>query len=107
MSRSPFAMYRGVQNSAATSQCKQSATAAPPAKRAYEWITAEAEDIIKRAYNRHKALADNDNRPPKPVSVAELEKLGEPFHYEPKGRLDRLALGTMRFLRRFTHRFFG
>lgn len=66
----------------------------------------EASDLIQKAYSRHKALADNSKSFPPSLSVKDLEKIGVPYHYPPKDFIDRLALGSMKFLRVFVHAFF-
>ncbi|CEP00236.1 unnamed protein product (mitochondrion) [Plasmodiophora brassicae] len=77
-------------------------------RRAYEWVPVEAEGLIAKAYNRHRPLlfGDKDYGQPAPVTTSELEKLGTQLHYPPKDFVDRVALGIMRVLRRFTHMFF-
>uniref|UniRef100_A0A7S1XCA3 Alternative oxidase n=1 Tax=Compsopogon caeruleus TaxID=31354 RepID=A0A7S1XCA3_9RHOD len=74
--------------------------------RAFDWITQEAEELIARAYNRHKALLDKSTNYPEPLSVQQLESKMGPFHYKPKDVVDRVALGLMQVLRVFTHAFF-
>lgn len=72
-------------------------------------ITAEAESLIARAYNRHRPLAlEGHDCSPKAaeITIKELESLKAPMHYEPQDWVDRLALGVMRRLRVFTHMFF-
>lgn len=74
---------------------------------AYDWVSPEAQDLIARAYNRHKALADKGGSFPPSLSVKDLEEgLAVPIHYEAKNTVDRVAYGLMKFLRRFTHAFF-
>lgn len=72
--------------------------------RVYNWIDAEAEYLIAKAYARH--ASPEVRLPVQSVTVAELEKLGQPVHYVPRTFLDNVAYGTMRFLRVFTHGFF-
>mmetsp|Transcript_2292 Transcript_2292/g.6864 ORF Transcript_2292/g.6864 Transcript_2292/m.6864 type:complete len:365 (+) Transcript_2292:80-1174(+) len=76
-------------------------------ERDYHWVSPEAQRLISRAYNRHKALADTGETYPPSLSVKHLETgLAAPSHYEPRDMLDRIALKMMKFLRIFTHAFF-
>jgi hypothetical protein len=72
----------------------------------YGWIDAEAEDLIARAYKRHRAIANTGGAFPPSLSTTDLEAIGKPAHYPPKDLSDRVALGLMRVLRRFVHAFF-
>ena len=72
-------------------------------------MTEEAEQLIAKAYNRHKALNDTSLSFPPALSLKDridLEKLQKPIHFEPQDWVDRMALNLMRFLRVFTHAFF-
>lgn len=69
-------------------------------------MTQEAHELITKAYSRHKALADKSQSFPPSLSVADLERIGTPYHYPPQDFVDRLALGLMKFLRVFVHSFF-
>lgn len=73
---------------------------------AYSWIDAEAEMLIARAYNRHKALADKSQSFPPSLSVAELEKIGKPFSKPPVDWVDKFAYNLNNVLKRFVHAFF-
>jgi len=73
--------------------------------RAYDWVDREAEILIAKSYSRHK-FGTPHVMPVTNVSLEDLEKLGYPYHYEPKTFVDYIAYGTMRFLRLFTHLFF-
>lgn len=75
-------------------------------KRVYHWVSEEAEELIARAYQRHKALADTNASFPPSLNLLDLEKLEEPYHFKPRDWIDRLALRSMRFMRVFTHLFF-
>lgn len=66
----------------------------------------EAEELIAKAYNRHKALADKSESFPPSLSVKELERIGVPYSKVPEDFVDRLSLNLMKFLRRFVHAFF-
>lgn len=73
----------------------------------YDWVSPEAQTLIAKAYNRHRALADSGESYPPSLSVKDLEHgLGEPIHYKPKDFVDKVACNLMQFLRRFTHAFF-
>jgi hypothetical protein len=72
----------------------------------YGWIDAEAEDLIARAYKRHRAIASTGISFPPSLSTSDLEAIGKPTHYPPADAFDRLAYGLMRFMRRFVHAFF-
>lgn len=73
---------------------------------AYHWIDDEARELIARAYSRHKQLADKSRSYPPSLSVADLEKIGEPAHFKPQDFVDLAAERLMRFLRIFVHGFF-
>lgn len=76
--------------------------------RAYHWIDAEAEDLIVRAYNRHKAVSQvgREHWPPA-LSKAELESLGEEVHYTPQNFRDKVAAVLVNgFLEKLMHLFF-
>lgn len=66
----------------------------------------EAHELILKAYARHKALADKSQSFPPSLSATDLERIGVPYHYEPKDFSDRVALRLMKFLRVFVHAFF-
>lgn len=72
----------------------------------YGWIDSEAESLIAKAYQRHRALASTGVSFPPSLSVADLEAIGKPTHYPPQDFVDKAAFGLMRFLRRFVHAFF-
>lgn len=72
----------------------------------YAWIDDEARELIAKAYARHKALADKSQSFPPSLSVKDLERIGTPYHYEPRDFIDRLALRLMKTLRVFVHAFF-
>ncbi|KAA8493835.1 Ubiquinol oxidase, mitochondrial [Porphyridium purpureum] len=85
-----------------------SSTSKPKFKLGYDWVDKEAQVLIARAYNRHKALADKSQSYPPALGVEDLEKIVPPnLHRKPEGLLDHIALGTMRLLRVFTNAFFG
>lgn len=62
--------------------------------------------MIKKAYQRHRALSDKSKSFPPSLSVKDLERIGTPYHYPPKDFVDRVAFNLMKFLRRFVHAFF-
>lgn len=66
----------------------------------------EAHELILKAYARHKALADKSQSFPPSLSATDLERIGVPYHYEPKDFSDRVALRLMKVLRVFVHAFF-
>lgn len=66
----------------------------------------EAEELIAKAYKRHKQLSDKSQSFPPSLSVKDLEKIGTPYHYEPKDIVDKFSLNLMKFLRIFVHAFF-
>jgi len=81
-------------------------------KRAYYWITEEAEVITARAYKRHLALQDMScGQTSYPASLQltkeELESLEECTHYEPKTRGDKMAKAIVGFLGNTMDRVFG
>jgi hypothetical protein len=78
----------------------------PRPDHAYGWIDSEAEDLIARAYARHRALANTGLSFPPSLSAVDLEKIGVPTHYPPASFVDKASYGLMRFLRRFVHAFF-
>lgn len=102
----------------AASSAHATATVTPPTmetvsdngtrkKRAYDWISEEAEMLIARAYSRHKTLGDKSQSYPPALAVADLEHgIGKPFHYEPQNLVDRASWNLMRGLRKLVHWFF-
>lgn len=66
----------------------------------------EAEQLIARAYARHKALADNSQSFPPSLSVKELERIGAPYSKPPTDFVDRLAYNFNNILKKFVHAFF-
>lgn len=62
--------------------------------------------MIRKAYARHKALADKSKSFPPSLSVTDLERIGTPYHYPPRDFVDRVALNLMKVLRVFVHGFF-
>lgn len=66
----------------------------------------EAEDLISRAYSRHKALADKSQSFPPSLSVTELERIGVPYTKKPVDFVDRLAFRLNKTLKIFVHAFF-
>lgn len=66
----------------------------------------EAHELIVKAYARHKALADKSKSFPPSLSVVDLERIGQPYHYKPRDFVDRMALSLMKVLRVFVHAFF-
>ena len=77
----------------------------PDKSRAYSWVDTEAEQLIARAYGQHHresaCLLHNYK-----MTNEQLESLDATYHYPPSTVVDHVALGTMRFLRIFTHGFF-
>lgn len=76
------------------------------ADRVYHWITPEAQHLISRAYNRHKALADKHQAYPPALGVKELEALGEVYHFAPKDFRDKVAFKIVQFMEWLMHMFF-
>ena len=80
----------------------------------YWWVPLEAEELIAKAYARHRRLALEDVERAHPhafppalaLKPSELEKLEAPVHYEPAGLRDGLALGIVRVLEQVMHAFF-
>lgn len=73
----------------------------------YGWIEAEAEELIAKAYQRHRALANTGvSFPPSRDATEDLEKIEVPTHYPPQDWVDRAAWGFMRFMRVLVHGFF-
>ena len=62
--------------------------------------------LIARAYSRHKALADKSQSFPPSLSVAELERIGEPYSKPPADWVDKFAFNLNKVLKRFVHAFF-
>ena len=52
--------------------------------RRFHWIEPEAEDLIARAYARHRTLADTGKSFPPSLSLEDLEAVGKPYHYPPR-----------------------
>mmetsp|Transcript_18777 Transcript_18777/g.34785 ORF Transcript_18777/g.34785 Transcript_18777/m.34785 type:complete len:326 (+) Transcript_18777:149-1126(+) len=77
-----------------------------PTARKYAWISAEAEDLIAKAYARHKALADTGGSFPPSLGKEGLEKIGETFHYPPKTVGDKVAASIVSILEKAMHLFF-
>lgn len=74
--------------------------------RAYKWVDLEAEELIGKAYQRHKALADSGESFPPSLSAKDLEALGEVYHYEPVTVSDKVAKGSVIFLEKLMGLFF-
>lgn len=73
----------------------------------YGWIDAEAEELIARAYQRHRALADTGQAfPPSRDTKEDLERIEVPTHYPPQDFVDSAAWQFMRFMRVLVHAFF-
>lgn len=71
-----------------------------------EWINAEAERIISKAYNRHNSLGDRSTRPRPVPSAEELEHPKLIAAYPAKTFGDRFAYYAVNCLKPLTHRFF-
>lgn len=74
--------------------------------RLYHWITPEAQHLISRAYNRHKALADKHQAYPPALNAKELESLGDVYHFVPKTFRDKVAFKIVQFMEWLMHMFF-
>jgi len=75
-------------------------------QRQYDWITVEAEELISKAYLRHKALADAGERFPPSLDAEHLEKFGKTVHFEPKTMGDKVAFQTVKVLEKLMELFF-
>ena len=71
-----------------------------------DWITEEAEELIGKAYQRHRALADTGKSFPPSLSVDDLESMGEHVHYAPQTVGDKVAAVTVKVLERLMSLFF-
>lgn len=74
--------------------------------RAYDWIEPEAEELIAKAYARHKQLADKSKSFPPALSVKDLESLGTEYHFKPENFSDRVAEKTVVVLEKLMEMFF-
>jgi hypothetical protein len=85
-------------------------------ERQYHWITAEAEELIAKAYNHHSALPmkEGDDRSfsgeypsfPPSLGITDLEALSKTFHYEPKTWTDKIAKLAVDIMEKIMHLFF-
>lgn len=75
-------------------------------QRRYYWLTEEAEELIGRAYQRHRALADTGTSFPPSLSVDDLEAIGETVHYSPQTFGDKVASSTVVVLEKLMNLFF-
>jgi hypothetical protein len=68
----------------------------------------EAEELIGKAYARHKALADNNESFPPSLKLTkeDLEKLEEVVHYKPVTVSDKVAAGSVVVLEKLMELFF-
>lgn len=74
--------------------------------RKYAWVAIEAEELIAKAYERHKKYEGTGHSFPPSLSCEDLESLGTPYHYEPKLISDRIAHVTVKVLEKFMYLFF-
>jgi ubiquinol oxidase len=76
--------------------------------RRYHWIKPEAEDLIARAYARHKALANTGKSFPPSICLKDLESdtIATEYHYEPKTFGDRVARKLVYYGENLMHMFF-
>merc|ERR1739848_251368 len=85
-----------------------SSSASKDEDRRYHWIKPEAEDLIARAYARHKALANTGKSFPPSISLKDLESdtIATEYHYEPKTFGDRVARKLVYYGEQLMHMFF-
>merc|ERR1739848_339319 len=85
-----------------------SSSASKDEDRRYHWIKPEAEDLIARAYARHKALANTGKSFPPSISLKDLESdtIATEYHYEPKTFGDRVARKLVYYGEWLMHLFF-
>jgi len=76
--------------------------------RRYHWIKPEAEDLIARAYARHKALANTGKSFPPSISLKDLESdaIAQEYHYPPRTLGDRVAKKLVFYGEKLMHMFF-
>ncbi|GBG23900.1 Alternative oxidase, mitochondrial [Hondaea fermentalgiana] len=75
-------------------------------RRKYDWVEPEAEELIAKAYERHKRYQEVGESFPPALSCENLEALGKVYHYEPKNLRDKIAYNTVQVLEKFMFLFF-
>merc|ERR1739848_559750 len=85
-----------------------SSSASKDDDRRYHWIKPEAEDLIARAYARHKALANTGKSFPPSISLKDLESdaIAQEYHYPPRTLGDRVAKKLVFYGEKLMHMFF-